>query len=213
MRAFIYIDGFNLYYRGLKGTPYRWLDVKQFAEQFLSDECEIRSIRYFTARVSGHGREGAPRRQQQYLNALKSIPELTTHYGRFLTKTKRRPVVMPDGSKGRYFEFHDSEEKGSDVNLATYLVHDAHRKLFDTALVLSQDTDLLEPIRIVSKDLKLPVGVVQLDNRNANHRFRRAATFMRNAREAHYKRSQFPDEVRDKNGDFLAQKPDRWNSA
>jgi hypothetical protein len=29
VRTSIYIDGFNLYYRALKGTPYKWLDVKK----------------------------------------------------------------------------------------------------------------------------------------------------------------------------------------
>ena len=27
MRTFIYVDGFNLYYGELKGTPWRWLDL------------------------------------------------------------------------------------------------------------------------------------------------------------------------------------------
>jgi hypothetical protein len=28
MRTYVYIDAFNLYYGALKGTPYKWLDVK-----------------------------------------------------------------------------------------------------------------------------------------------------------------------------------------
>ena len=212
MKTFVYIDGFNLYYRGLKGTPHRWLDVRAFAKQFLKPECDIITIRYFTARVSGRRDADVPQRQQQYISALKTLHEVTIHYGRFITKTKKRPVVQPDGTAGRFYEFFDSEEKGSDVNLATYLIHDAHRGLFDTALVLSQDTDLLEPIRIVAQDIKIPVGVVQMDRRRSNPRFRDVSSFMKNARPAHYSRSQFPDEVRDKNGDFAARKPTRWNT-
>lgn len=176
MKTFVYIDGFNLYYRGLKGTPHKWLDVKAFSQQFLKPDCQIITIRYFTARVSGKRDAGASKRQQEYLNALKSIPEVTVHYGRFLTKTKTRPVVQPDGTAGIFYEFFDSEEKGSDVNLASYLIHDAHRGLFDTALVLSQDTDLLEPVRIVSKDIKKPVGVVQLDSKRSNPKFKKASS-------------------------------------
>jgi hypothetical protein len=27
MRVRVYVDGFNLYYRALRGTPYKWLDL------------------------------------------------------------------------------------------------------------------------------------------------------------------------------------------
>ena len=27
----VYIDGFNLYYRALKDTPFRWLDLRKLA--------------------------------------------------------------------------------------------------------------------------------------------------------------------------------------
>ena len=27
MRTFVYVDGFNLYYGALKGTPWKWLDL------------------------------------------------------------------------------------------------------------------------------------------------------------------------------------------
>ena len=41
------------------------------------------------------------------------------------------------------------EEKGSDVNLATYLVADGFRDLYDTAVVVSNDSDLAEPLKLV----------------------------------------------------------------
>ena len=28
----LYIDGFNLYYRALKDTPFRWLDLRKLAD-------------------------------------------------------------------------------------------------------------------------------------------------------------------------------------
>jgi len=28
-RTVIYIDGFNLYYGALRGTPYKWLDIEK----------------------------------------------------------------------------------------------------------------------------------------------------------------------------------------
>jgi hypothetical protein len=29
VRTIAYVDGFNLYYRALKGTPYKWLDLNK----------------------------------------------------------------------------------------------------------------------------------------------------------------------------------------
>ena len=52
------------------------------------------------------------------------------------------------------------EEKGSDVNLASHLLLDAFQGSFDVAAVLSNDSDLVEPIRIVTKVLGKPVGLL-----------------------------------------------------
>ena len=35
IRTNVYIDGFNLYYRALRRTPYRWLDVRRLAQLLL----------------------------------------------------------------------------------------------------------------------------------------------------------------------------------
>jgi uncharacterized LabA/DUF88 family protein len=45
-----------------------------------------------------------------------------------------------------------TEEKGSDVNLGVHLVRDALTNAFEQAAVLTNDTDLVEPIRIVTQE-------------------------------------------------------------
>ena len=47
-------------------------------------------------------------------------------------------------------EFHTMEEKGSDVNMAAHLLNDAWQDLFESAVVISNDTDLVVPIRMVT---------------------------------------------------------------
>ena len=47
----VYIDGFNLYYRALKDTPFRWLDLRKLAE-ILFPQDTIHRVCYFTARYS-----------------------------------------------------------------------------------------------------------------------------------------------------------------
>ncbi len=46
----VYVDGFNLYYGCLKGSPYKWLDVKALRQVLLPRDT-IGTIRYFTARI------------------------------------------------------------------------------------------------------------------------------------------------------------------
>jgi hypothetical protein len=45
------------------------------------------------------------------------------------------------------------KRRGSDVNLGVHLVRDAFKGGFEIAAVLTNDTDLVEPIRIVTKEL------------------------------------------------------------
>ena len=93
MRTRVYVDGFDLYYGALKGTPFRWLDPVRLSVLLLPRECAIDRLRYFTARVSGKVDPRAPARQQVYLNALATLPEVEIHYGRFLAKTAWRPLA------------------------------------------------------------------------------------------------------------------------
>jgi uncharacterized LabA/DUF88 family protein len=192
MRVYVYVDGFNLYYRALRGTAFKWINLCELARRVLDPTDGVEKVRYFTARVSARsGDPDAPRRQQIFFNALKTVPNIEFHYGRFLPKTKRRPLV----GSGRFVEVHDTEEKGSDVNLATHLINDGWHKRYDVALVFSQDTDLIEPIRIVVQELRLKVGIVWLDGRLPNRHLAAAASFVRHIRPADLAASQFPNPV------------------
>ena len=65
-----YVDGFNLYYRALKDTPFRWLDLHKLAATLFPDDT-IRGVHYFTARLDArHGHPGQAQRQLIYIRAL-----------------------------------------------------------------------------------------------------------------------------------------------
>lgn len=207
MRVCVYIDGFNFYYRALRNTRFKWLNPLALARNLLNEDDLILRVRYFTARISSRaGDPDAPRRQQIYLSALATLPELKIHYGRFLTKTKYRPTVA---DPTRYVEVFDTEEKGSDVNLASFLLHDGWQGQYDAALVFSQDSDLCEPMRMVKCDLCKLIGLVWLDNSNPGRRMRNVSSFVRHATPARLAAAQFPDALLGRNG-HMVRKPVEW---
>jgi hypothetical protein len=106
-------------------------------------------------------------------------------------------------------EVFDTEEKGSDVNLAAFLPRDGWQGRYDLALVLSQDSDLLEPMRMVVGDLGKIVGVVWLDGTEPSRRFRNATSFVRHTTSARLSRAQFPSVLMGRSGHHI-HKPPSW---
>jgi hypothetical protein len=186
------VDGFNLYYRALRNTRFKWLNIEALVQGLLDTDNVIEKIRYFTAPVSGKLDPGQPIRQKRYLDALRTLPTVTVHQGNFLTTRKLRPLVNPIPGGPTHAEIWNSEEKGSDVNLASYLIHDAWRNLFDVAIVLSQDTDLNEPVRIVRDEIRKSVGVVCLDGKEPGT-LAKQGTFIRHITPHRLATAQFPE--------------------
>ena len=106
----------------------------------------VTSVRYFTARVKGRPDPGAPGRQKLYLRALSTRPTVSIHFGRFRTHVVSMPVANPSSRGLRFVKVDKTEEKGSDVNLGTYLLVDGMDGLYDEAVVVTNDSDLVEPI-------------------------------------------------------------------
>lgn len=204
VRTNVYIDGFNLYYGALKGTPYRWLDVAKFCTVILPRDT-IHRIRYYTAAVRPRPHDPDQRaRQELYLRALRTIPNLTIHEGHFLAHV----VAMPSASNpARMVDVIKTEEKGSDVNLAAHLLRDAFVGDFEVAVVVSNDSDLLEPIRIVQQELGKPVGILN-PQKHPSWVLKQEARFFKNIRHSALVKCQFPDELRDGGGAF--RKPGTW---
>ena len=122
------------------------------------------------------------------------FPSVSIHQGSFLTQPKMRPLVYASPEGPTHVEIWNTEEKGSDVNLATYLIHDAWRDLFDVALVFSQDTDLIEPVRIVRDEIRKPIGIVVLDGK-APGKLCSFGTFVRHITPTRPAAAQFPDQL------------------
>lgn len=207
-KTYVYVDGFNLYYGAVKDTPYKWLNIRRLCELLLPGY-SIGRVKYFTARVSARKDDpDKPTRQQIYLRALRTLPDLEIIYGSFLSHDVMMPLAEPPPGGPRFAKVTRTEEKGSDVNIAAHLVHDAYQHNFDAAVLITNDSDLLEPIRIVRRELRLDVGILNPHRHTPSRVLTKHASFIKQIREGSLKSSQFSQTLRDANGEF--HKPGNW---
>ena len=95
MKTIVYVDGFNLYYRALRNSPHKWLNLHMLCVAALPPVCDIVGINYYTARVSGQRDPTTPKDQNTYLNALKTLPNVHIHLGNFQVTKKSMFIVQP----------------------------------------------------------------------------------------------------------------------
>ncbi len=207
MTTYVYVDGFNLYYGSLRGTPYRWLDLERLCRLLLPPN-DVQRINYYTARVGARaGDPDQPVRQQIYLRALGTLPRVRVHYGHYLSHAVWMPLESPAPGGPKYARVIRTEEKGSDVNLATHLVRDAYEGAFECAVLITNDSDLREPVELVRGRLGKVVGVLN-PHRHQSIALRKVAVFVKSIRSGALQASQFPDVLRDARGPFG--KPVGW---
>jgi uncharacterized LabA/DUF88 family protein len=196
-----------LYYGALKKTPYKWLNLDLMCRKLLPRN-SVESIKYFTARVSARPHDqDQPIRQQTYLRALATLPNIHIIYGHFLTHEISMPVAGCSPHKQQYVKVIKTEEKGSDVNLAAHLVNDGHKGLYEAAVLITNDSDLQEPVRIVRHELGLVVGIINPYQR-ASRALVQHASFVKTIRKGLLAATQFPDTLHDAHGTFT--KPKGW---
>lgn len=169
-----YVDGFNLYKGALQGRPdLKWLDIRAFC-QSRRPEMKLQNVYYFTADVMARfPGDTAQNRQHAYLRVLqdqgvevvrgkfkkdvdwlrvRSVerreiiqPQLSKNLGfTQLALNKSARAAIPDLPRAQVWKFG---EKGSDVNLASYLLRDVFKHQISAALVVSGDSDLMTPIK------------------------------------------------------------------
>ena len=142
-----------------------------------------------------------------YLRALGTLPNLEITFGHFLTKNVRMLLANPAPGQSPTVEVVKTEEKGSDVNLAVQLLHDAKLDRFDCVVVVSGDSELLMSVKIVRNELKKVVGVLHPQKRECVVLKARAA-FYKHLRPNFLAAAQFPNSITDSRGAFT--KPAGW---
>jgi len=210
VKTWVYVDGFNLYFGAVKGTLYKWLDIHTLCSLLLPGRT-IERIKYFTAKVQARPHDpNPPIRQQIYLRALATLGNVEVFFGHFLTHRVSMPLANPVVGQSPYAWVLRTDEKGSDVNLASHLLHDGHLGRYEMAVVLSGDSDLLCPVRLVMQDLRKPVGVLNPQQRTCRV-LAQEATFYKQIRTGVVASSQFPPDLVDAQGAF--HKPAGWYRA
>jgi hypothetical protein len=114
------------------------------------------------------------------------------------------PLASPE--KG-YAKMIKTEEKGSDVNLATCLLMDAYHDDFELTVIISNDSDLIEPIKVVIRDLKKDVSLLN-PQKHPSYALKPHVKFIKQIRSGVLSKSQFPHSHEDKRGRFT--KPSTW---
>lgn len=220
MRTIVYVDGFNLYYRMLKQRPaMKWLDQLALAKAVLNPQHQISQLNYYIARVSARAHDPhAPARQATYLKALATVPEIRVHEGSFMTSEPWMPLAVPPQSKPNNYIWNlpapvtvrviKSEEKGSDVNLGVHLVRDAFLNAFDVGVVITNDSDLAEPIRIAVQEAGKRVGLL-VPVKYPTQSLMNVASFHLHIRPGHLARAQFPATINLPDGTQIS-KPATW---
>ena len=209
----VYIDGFNFYYAAFRRGDFavcKWLDLVRFCRSALPRN-DVELVRFFTARVDPtRGRAGQRARQDAYRGALAALPRLSIHYGEFVEHAKRLQRVSRRSGESRSAEVWVPEEKGSDVNLASHLLLDAFRNTFDVAVVVSNDADLLEPVRMAREELGKTVGVLRVEGGQRRCIFAGRVDFIRTVRRTHFAAAQLPTVVTADGGRY--RKPAAWGT-
>jgi uncharacterized LabA/DUF88 family protein len=200
-RVIAYIDGFNLYF-GLKSSGWRryfWLDVQALAGNLLKPDQALVHTKYFTARVSAPADK--VKRQNTYLDAIQTLTDFSILYGRY--------QLNPFTCRNCGHVHNVPNEKMTDVNIAVQLMQDAFQDNFDTALLISADSDLVGPVVAVQKLFpKKRVIVACPPNRYSAN--------LCNASSGHFKigraviaKSLFPETITTASG-FVLTRPASW---
>jgi len=106
-------------------------------------------------------------------------------------------LVNPTATQ-QFADVIKTEEKGSDVNLAIHLLNDAWMNRYECAVVVSNDSDLAESMRLVKEQHQKMIGLFVPGfpkDRSISRELKRYANFVRPIRTATLKASQLPDPI------------------
>ncbi len=166
-KTIVYVDGFNLYYGVLKGTPYKWLNIDALIKNLLVNN-EIISLKYFTSPVKADSKNISRRKDQEtYILALQDmIPYFECIYGYIVErKVNAKHTNPPPYSVNVSLR----EEKETDVNIAVEIVKDSCLKDIDCVVLVSNDSDLSRAL-LITRELGKKIILITPRQKDAKSR-------------------------------------------
>ncbi|PIS33719.1 MAG: hypothetical protein COT38_03750 [Candidatus Omnitrophica bacterium CG08_land_8_20_14_0_20_41_16] len=200
-RIAFFIDGFNLY-PSLDSNPlynkYKWLNLNKLAHCFVTSHDKVEKVLYFTTYVTWDQVKLV--KHQTYVKALQSVG-VEVVFGAFRYVDKFCRIC--------HKQYKIFEEKQTDVNIAIKLLQTAVQDLWDTAIIVSGDSDLIPAIQAVKTTFpEKRIGLVIPIGRRAEE-LKQVVDFHMKLKEKHLATSQFEDVVTIDGGVKLA-RPNTW---
>lgn len=182
LRTRVYVDGYNLYYGCLKGSPHKWLDPLSLFERILptvtasigplgalTSELDPLAVKFFTAPIleKAAKAEDSLRCQERYHKALNKhlqgrIEIIKGYYS--LTQAKAKVIDGQDPKKWprdcTETPIWKLEEKQSDVNLAVHAVVDALKGGIEHVVIVTNDTDIETALKMIRQHTIAAVGLI-----------------------------------------------------
>lgn len=200
-RVIAYVDGFNLYF-GIKASRHRrlyWLNVHLLCRNLLKAHQQLLCTKYFTSRISRPADK--VKRQNTYLEALATVIDCNIFYGHYLVQERE---CRRCGNIQRV-----PSEKMTDVNIAVEMLTDAFQDRFDTAMLISADSDLTGPVAAIRRLFPRKRVVIAFPPNRYSVTLARIANGFLYIERNRLAQSQFPDEVPKANGVIL-RRPMEW---
>lgn len=209
-RTTVFVDGLNFHYGVARRFGVRWVDPMALCRRILDPKWHrVEQLRFYTSPfVEGVPGSGNPGSQNAHHRALLLDARIVIRLGRFKFRREMARVAGSGDMAARFTKVESMREKGSDVNLAAELVHLAHQRAFEAAVVVSNDSDLARAIEIVRQDLRMPVGIINPQPRAQVLELHQAASFTRTIRQADIRAAMLPDVIETESGRIV--RPIDW---
>jgi uncharacterized LabA/DUF88 family protein len=199
-RVSCFVDGFNLYHAvDDLGKPHlKWLDLWKLTEVFVDPAIhELTTVYYFSAYATW--RPDAMKRHKQYVSALGKMGVVPV-MGHFKEKERRCLTCR------RKWIAH--EEKETDVNAAIWMLNEARKGSFDSAYIMSGDSDLAPAVRMLRNEFpQKEVKIIAMPGRMHSKELAQAGKKLAKIKEIHLERSLLPDEIRDAANRIIVGRP------
>lgn len=155
--------------------------------------------KYFTARVSFP--PDKQKRQTTFIEAMETLPDFKIYYGKY--------QINPRECRRCHFEDLVPNEKMTDVYIAVEILTDAFQDLYDTALLISADSDLTPPLTAMKRLFPGKRIIVAFPPNRASQELKTVASGYFTIGRRTIAKSLFPLEVKKASG-FVLKCPERW---